>query len=180
MSFSLAFKTFFKILSDSNYAKKIQKLDLPVTEQPTKEKKLISEESKTPIIQKVIRSEAITLLAILQREARLVDFLMEDISAYEDSQIGAAVRDVHKKSNATLQKIFAITAQSPQSEGENITIPENFDQGQFMLSGKIEGKGPYKGVVEHAGWQAKQVELPIWNGSETSAKTIAPIEVEVK
>ncbi|MEP7353715.1 MAG: DUF2760 domain-containing protein, partial [Acidobacteriota bacterium] len=36
---------------------------------------------------------AVQILGILQRESRLVDFLMEDIGAYDDAQVGAAVRD---------------------------------------------------------------------------------------
>ena len=32
---------------------------------------------------------ALQLLGLLQRDARLVDFLMEDISAYSDEQVGA-------------------------------------------------------------------------------------------
>src|SRR5215831_3115113 len=35
---------------------------------------------------------ALQLLALLQREGRLVDFLAEDISGYDDASIGAAVR----------------------------------------------------------------------------------------
>ncbi|MGV2334905.1 MAG UNVERIFIED_CONTAM: DUF2760 domain-containing protein [Planctomycetaceae bacterium] len=42
------------------------------------------------------RSEAISLLATLQREGRLLDFLKEPIDAYSDAQIGAAVRDIHR------------------------------------------------------------------------------------
>ena len=38
---------------------------------------------------------AVQMLAALQREGRLVDFLQEDLSSYEDSQIGAAVRNIH-------------------------------------------------------------------------------------
>ena len=37
-------------------------------------------------------------LAILQRDSRLIDFLQEDIAAYSDDQIGAAVREIHDQS----------------------------------------------------------------------------------
>ena len=39
---------------------------------------------------------AVQILAALQREGRLIDFLEEDLSAYEDAQIGAAVRNIHQ------------------------------------------------------------------------------------
>ena len=47
---------------------------------------------------------ALQLLSILQRDARLVDFLMEDVAAYSDDQIGAAVRDIHRQSREALNR----------------------------------------------------------------------------
>src|SRR5262245_36832628 len=44
------------------------------------------------------------MLALLQAEARLVDFLMEDIQRLPDEQIGQAVREVHKKAQAALKQ----------------------------------------------------------------------------
>ena len=38
---------------------------------------------------------ALQMLGILQRDSRLIDFLMEDIAAYSDDQVGAAVRELH-------------------------------------------------------------------------------------
>ena len=54
------------------------------------------------------RSEAITLLATLQREARFVDFIQESLAAYSDAQIGAAVRDVHRDCAAVLKRLFEL------------------------------------------------------------------------
>src|SRR5262245_66406401 len=41
-------------------------------------------------------AEPIRFLNLLQREGRLVDFLLEDIQAYSNDQVGAAVRDIHR------------------------------------------------------------------------------------
>jgi len=38
---------------------------------------------------------AVQMLALLQRDGRLVDFLEEDVSSYPDGQLGAAVRTIH-------------------------------------------------------------------------------------
>ena len=54
------------------------------------------------------RSDALTLLSVLQREARLIDFLKEEIAGYADAQIGAAVRDVHRDAAAALDRLFAL------------------------------------------------------------------------
>jgi hypothetical protein len=42
------------------------------------------------------RSEALNLLAAMQREARFVDFIREPLDGYSDAQIGAAARTVHR------------------------------------------------------------------------------------
>src|SRR5262245_56934973 len=46
--------------------------------------------------------DPILVLALLQREGRLVDFLMEDVQAYANEQIGAAVRDIHRNCQKAL------------------------------------------------------------------------------
>ena len=49
----------------------------------------------TPQEQPKVSDGALQMLQLLQRDSRLVDFLMEDISSYTDDQIGAAVRTLH-------------------------------------------------------------------------------------
>ncbi len=48
------------------------------------------------------------MIAILQRDARLVDFLMEDISGYADDQIGAAVRELHDQCRDSLARYITL------------------------------------------------------------------------
>ena len=48
--------------------------------------------------------EALQILGILQRDSRFIDFLMEDISAYPDDQVGAAVRDLHQQCRDSLNR----------------------------------------------------------------------------
>lgn len=179
MSLGLAFKTFFKILSNSDFAQKVKNIN--TLEVPHIKETIVAPKPVTvEPVKKQTRSEAVTLLSALQRDARLIDFLMENIKDYDDAQIGAAVRDVHKKSKDVLHKMFAIEPSSSLTEGQNIKVPENFDQGLYNLTGKISGKGPFNGNVEHAGWKVTKTEIPLWSGTLESANTIAPIEVEVK
>ena len=48
-----------------------------------------------PVILPTAKDGALQMLGILQRDARLIDFLMEDITSYADDQVGAAVRSLH-------------------------------------------------------------------------------------
>lgn len=128
---------------------------------------------------KPVQSGAITLLTTLQREARLVDFFKEDITPYTDEQIGAAVREIHRESQSVLDRFFAIRSILSEEEGATVDVPAGFDAGRYRLTGKLVGSGPFRGILRHHGWEATQVELPAFTGSETAAKTIAPAEVEI-
>ncbi|HYW80287.1 MAG TPA: DUF2760 domain-containing protein, partial [Thermoguttaceae bacterium] len=99
----LAIRAFFRVLFQAETAAEVQRLfdgrgAAPVTAPPARRK-----ESKPPVAKPPSRSEALTLLATLQREARFVDFIMEPLEGYADAQIGAVARDVHRDCGKTLQ-----------------------------------------------------------------------------
>jgi DNA topoisomerase VI subunit B len=125
------------------------------------------------------RSEALTLLAAMQREARFVDFIQESLEGYSDAQIGAAARDVHRDCAALLNRIFAMRPAVSQEEGDSIDIPAGFDAGRWRLTGNVVGVPPFRGRLMHPGWEATACELPTWTGAADSAKIIAPAEVEL-
>lgn len=125
------------------------------------------------------RSEAITLLAALQREARLVDLVKEDLAGYSDEQVGAAARNVLRDASATLDRLFAPKRVLSQPEGEATEVPAGYDPGCYQLVGKAAGSPPFRGTIAHAGWQATVCNLPTWSGSKEAAMVIAPAEVEL-
>lgn len=124
------------------------------------------------------RSQAIDLLAALQREARLIDFLKEPIAAYSDAQIGAAVRDVHRDSAAALERMFSLKPVLQDAEGSTVEVGGG-DAAKVRLTGNVSGAPPHRGVLRHQGWQASKLELPAWSGSERSALIVASAEVEL-
>jgi hypothetical protein len=119
---------------------------------------------------------AIQILSILQRDARLVDFLMEDISAYSDEQVGAAVRDVQAQSRQSVERYLRLQPVIDGVEGD-YTKTEGVAAGGIKLIGNVpaSGKAP-GGILRHKGWKAEKVELPpIAPGS-----VLAPAEIEVE
>ena len=64
------------------------------------------------------RSDAITLLATLQREARFVDIVSEPLDGYSDAQIGAAARDVLRESGKVLNRLFSLKRVVDAEEGK--------------------------------------------------------------
>jgi len=128
---------------------------------------------------KPARSEALTLLAALQREARLVDFLMEPLDGYTDQQVAAAVRDIQADSRSVLERMFALKPLRSEDEGTQITVPAGFDAAAVKLTGNVTGEAPHNGALMHPGWTATKLDLPVWQGSDDSAKVVAPAEIEI-
>jgi len=123
------------------------------------------------------RSDALTLLATFQREARLIDFLKESIGEYSDAQIGAAVRDIHRDSAGVLDRLFKIRPIEPGDEGAEVQVPAEADR--YRLIGTVRGTPPHRGRLVHHGWEAAKCELPEWSGNAGASKVIAPAEVEL-
>lgn len=175
----LAFKVFFRVFSDAAFAEQAQSWlrgeGKPAVAAPAPQ----PAEAQPKPAKKPQRSEALTLLAALQREARFVDFIQEPIAAYSDAQIGAAVRDVHRECGKVLGRLFELQKVVNDEEGAAVEVPTGFDAARFRLTGAVSGSPPYRGKLCHHGWEAAKCELPAWTGSEESARIVAPAEVEV-
>jgi hypothetical protein len=134
---------------------------------------------ETPIPKTAVRSDALTLLAVLQREARFLDFVMESLTGYSDAQVGAVARNVHRDCAAVLSRLFGPRPAVSKAEGSLVEVPPGFDAGRYRLTGNVAGEPPYHGRLVHPGWEAEKCELPTWSGSTTAQRVIAPAEVEL-
>lgn len=127
---------------------------------------------------------ALQLLALLQRDARLLDFLMEDVSPYSDEQVGAAVRNIHESSRATLQRYLALQPVIDGVEGATTQLTAagalKNDPGAIKLLGNVPADGNVKaGILRHKGWKVEKIELPAYP-AKTNLKILAPAEIEVE
>ena len=129
---------------------------------------------------KPLRSDAVNLLAALQREGRLIDFLKEPIDAYSDAQVGAAVRDIHRDCGAVLERQFAMRPVLDQAEGSVVNLSANTRGGRITLTGKVGEGSPSSGTLVHHGWKVSKSDLPVWSGDPDAAGIVAPAEVEVR
>jgi hypothetical protein len=118
-------------------------------------------EVKTPEPPKPARPSGapLRMLALLQAEARLVDFLMEDIQGASDEQIGQAVREIHKKSQTALKQHAVIEPVLGGTEGDNATVEKGFDPSAIRVVGNVTGEPPFTGVIQHVGWRVKELKL---------------------
>jgi hypothetical protein len=126
-------------------------------------------------------AEIVSFLAMLQARGRLVDFLMDDINAYGDAQVGAAARVVHTGCKAALLEHFRISPVRTESEGATVQVAAGYSPDEYRLLGKISGPAPFSGVLVHHGWKTDTVNLPrILRSSTDRLPAIAPAEVELK
>jgi hypothetical protein len=132
-----------------------------------------------PLFQEARAGPDLRVLAVLQRDGRLIDFLEEDIDAYTDTQIGAAVRDIHRGCRKSLRDYLTLEPVMNAAEEERVTVPADFDPAAIRLIGNVDGKPPFHGVLKHHGWRVKTVHLPILPGARDESSVLAPAEVEI-
>jgi hypothetical protein len=133
----------WRVMRDPALAEKVQLLLAPPPEKPKKP-------SGVPV----------RVLALLQREGRLLDFLLEDIKDYPDPQVGAAVRDIHRQCQAALKEHIVLEPVMRQEEGSPVEVPAGFDPSAIRLTGNVTGQPPFKGTLRHHGWRVKEMKLP--------------------
>ena len=134
---------------------------------------------KGPPPEDLARAGAMQLLGALQREGRLVDFLMEPIDDYPDAQVGAAVRTIHRDCRKALAGTVRLEAVLEGQEETPVTVAAGFDPARVRIIGKVAGQPPFTGTLKHHGWAASDVKLPPLPEPPSAALVVAPAEVEM-
>ncbi|MDB5884632.1 MAG: hypothetical protein JWR74_803 [Polaromonas sp.] len=168
---SLAFGSFFNTLSSPGYAARVQDLCEPAVPAPAA--------PAAPVVFKEAAPDAaLQLLALLQREARLIDFVQEDLSGYTDAEIGGPARLVHEGCAKVLREHFSLVPVRPEAEGSRITLDDGFDARAIRLTGNVVGQAPFHGALSHRGWRATDTRLPRLAAGH-DASVLAQAEVEL-
>lgn len=123
---------------------------------------------------------AVQLLALLQREGRLVDFLSEDIAPYQDAQIGAAVRELHANCRKALEQYVTLEPVIGGEEDHPVAVEEGFNPAFVKLVGNVAGRPPLRGLLRHRGWRVAKVNLPSLPPHGAAREVVAPAEVEIQ
>ena len=184
----LAFGAFFSILSSPAVAARVDRLhraDVPApcaapATAVTPAAPVASAASATAAAARhqATPDAALQLLALLQRDARLIDFVQEDVAAYADADIGVAARIVHEGCRKVLREYFTIAPVRSEAEGSRISLDAGFDAAAIRLTGNVVGSAPFKGSVSHRGWRATDVRLPKLAASH-DVTVLAQAEVEL-
>jgi hypothetical protein len=140
----LALKCLGRTLRDPQFAAKVEPL-LGVPPPPPKPAK----PSGAPL----------RMLAVLQRDGRLLDFLMEDIGAATDQQVGFGVRELHKQCQESIKKSLDLEPVLNAEQDAPVEVPAGFDPSAVRLTGNVAGEPPFKGILKHPGWRVKTMKL---------------------
>jgi hypothetical protein len=177
---SFAFRCFFSLLFQGKIPEDVlQRLGKTKLEDSS----LDTQASATPAAPKIEPSSesldrTLQVLALLQRDGRLVDFLEEDVSSYPDGQLGAAVRSIHSSCRQVLDRYIKLEPILSSEEDQPVTVPVGFDPEAIRLVGNATGKPPIHGLLRHRGWRVTEVSLPSLPQSPGKA-IVAPAEVEI-
>ena len=184
---SLGFSTLFALLSDPALAARLQTLRAGVPSAPAAPAPVPAPAPVTPVtpvtpITPVLRvatpDAALQLLGLLQREARFIDFIQEDMASYSDADIGAAARLVHAGCGKVLSEHFTLAPARNEAEGTRLVLDAGFDAASTRLTGNLQGQPPFRGVLRHPGWRVTEVRLPrLTEGHD--ARILAAAEVEL-
>lgn len=185
-----AWVVFFRVLFDGVFAAKIftPRLEAPESAETPKLGDKPADEPAPVVVEKIVETiveregppstdAALQLLALLQREGRLVDFLEEDVASFSDADIGAAARVVHGGCRKALREHVKLEPVRSEDEGAKVTLAEA-SPSEVKLTGNVQGKGPHTGVLRHRGWRAVAVQLPTAVAGH-DARIVAQAEVEL-
>jgi len=168
---TFAFKTFFAVLFQGRIPD-----DVAITLGGATREEPVAAPVSAPAPTKA-EPTAAQMLAVLQRDGRLIDFLMEDVTPYSDAQIGAAVRNVHAGCREAVRRYLTLEPVLGSEEGARITIEAGTNAAHVKVLGNVAGQPPFSGVVRHRGWMLNRTELPTLPSN--APYVIAPAEVEV-
>jgi hypothetical protein len=153
--------------------------EIRIVEKIVEVEKIVHTPPPPPIVLKEATPDAaLQLLGLLQKEARFLDFIQENVAAYSDTDVGIAARVVHEGCSKVIKEHFSLDAVLHDQEGSKITLEQGFDATRVRLTGNIVGNAPFTGHLIHKGWQVSHINLPKLTVGH-NAKIIAPAEVEL-
>lgn len=188
MGLGLALGAFLKCLLNPNFADEVKELALNRKLKPSSEPEevLVKEPTLSKESNKVEKQDAtsdyelgaIQLLSDLQKEGRLVDFLEEDLTEYEDDEIGSSVRGIHEGCKKVMDKVLEKEKLLDQEEESSVRVNKDYNPNELKLSGRVSENFPQKGVLVHPGWKVKNLKLS--TRPKASSDIICPAEIEIE
>jgi uncharacterized protein DUF2760 len=177
----LAFVAFFRVLFDGRFAALLKAQASGAEPQapavPVAAPRPTSNGSDVELAS-AMEAGAVLVLGLLQSEGRFIDFLQQELTGFEDAEIGAVARVVHRGCGKVLHDYLHVEAIRAESEGQRVQLAPGFDSSLVKLTGNLGGGQNVEGVLRHKGWRAADVRLPKLT-DRRGAYVLAPAEIEL-
>lgn len=167
----------------------LQMLTLSKSKQPADTELIEPEKVEQPAaattttVEQSCDAAVVQFVARLQEKGRLLDFIMDDITAYDNESVGAAARIVHQGCCEVMHDSFTIEPVFKGDEMASISLADNYDSHSYRLIGKVPESAPFEGQVLHRGWKTTRVNLPQVINTEdhidVARSIMAPADVEI-
>lgn len=179
---AIATPTLLLILQMLNLGKKEPEPTVEVVKETKKEEEPPAS-ATTITAEQSSEAAVVQFVARLQEKGRFLDFIMDDIAAYDNESVGAAARIVHQGCCEVIHDSFTIETIFGGEELEELTLADNYDSHLFRLVGNVPESAPYEGHVLHRGWKTTRVNLSHVVKSEEqidiARSILAPADVEI-
>lgn len=175
----LSWVAWFRVLSDGRYAARVAALanEAPPAEAlPAPVTAPVAPPPPPAASRASAEDGALQLLALLQREGRLVDFVEQDVTTFSDQDVGAAARLVHEGCRRALHAHARVVSVRTEAEGTSLRLEQPSQE--VKLVGNVAGAAPFRGVLRHRGWKVEELRLPTLIGGH-DPKVVAQAELEL-
>lgn len=122
--------------------------------------------------------EPLLLLTLMQREGRLIDFLLENVDGADNETLGAGVRTIHQACQKVLKEHLDMEPVLKGEEKATVEVPAGFDPSAIRLTGNVTGSPPFRGTLEHHGWRVTKIKVNK-PAEGQDAFVVQPAEVEL-
>jgi len=186
MSLGARWKLAWRVLMDGTYARHLVTAEATAKTQKAPAQ-VVAPTPPTPLPQAIstpalpperVHASALTLLAALQREGRLVDFLQQEVTGFSDEDVAAAARVVHAGCRRVLHQGVELEPAVRESEGASMSVPTGFDAQRIRLTGNVAGQPPFRGTLRHPGWVVRAIRFPAVSEA-LDPRVLAAAEVEL-
>jgi len=172
----LSWVTSFRILFDGHFASKIALLADADAQPESPQPVALPSETPQPRHEAASPNAALSLLSLLQREGRFIDFVQQELASFSDADIGAAARVVHEGCRRAIRGHARVVSVRNEAEGSSLTLERASED--VKLVGKVAGSAPFRGVLRHRGWRVEELTLPTVVGAH-DPRLVAPAELEL-
>lgn len=174
--FFFAWSAFFRILFDGKFAARAHLVRDALPAAPSESP--APSPPPAPTLVKNDPTAALTLLQLLQRDGRFIDFIEQDVVGFSDAEIGAAVRVVHEGCRKVLRTHGTIAPLRAEDEESKVRVEPGYKPAEVKLTGNVQGSAPFSGTLKHKGWKMTNFSLPEAL-PDHDASVLAPAEVEL-